>query len=148
MKRVLFLSGCWALVVTGAMHALGHVQMMHMPMQGANATETQLLQLMRSYRDEGTGRTTLELMLGFSLLFTILCAGLGVLGILSARKGGWNPLVARFIGTMAALMLTTSLLYFFVIPSTCLGIAFGLLAVSLVMKPAAAALSPRPTGRD
>jgi len=134
MKRKLFLAGCAAMILTGVFHTLGHIQMMQMPTQGANATETQLLQLMQTYRDGGTGRTTLELLLGFSLLFSIFSIGLGTLGILSTRGNAWSPLVAWFVTTIAGLMLGTSLVYFFVIPSTCLGVAFGLLLLSMIAK--------------
>lgn len=86
MRRKLFLAGCWIMILTGALHTAGHTQMMNLPgQQGADATETQLIQLMSTYRDAGTGRTMLELMLGFSLLFSLICFGVGILGILSAR---------------------------------------------------------------
>ena len=134
MKRKLFLAGCWATLITGALHTFGHVQMMHMPTQGADPTETQLLTLMQTYRDAATGRTTLELMLGFSMLFSILCFGLGILGLLSARGGGLQTLIVRFNAVMLGLMLTASLLYFFLIPTTCLAMAFAFFAAAAAIR--------------
>lgn len=123
------------MILTGALHTAGHTQMMQMPgLQGVDAAETQLIHLMSTYRDAGTGRTMLELMLGFSLLFSLICFGIGVLGILSARGGGpLNELIVRFNAVMLALMLATSAVYFFMAPTICLGVAFALFTAAAVI---------------
>lgn len=135
IRRKLFLAGCWVMVLTGALHTVGHAQMMQMPsQQGVDANETQLIHLMSTYRDAGTGRTMLELMLGFSLLFSLICFGIGILGIFSARGGRpLNDLIVRFNAVMLALMLATSLVYFFAAPSACLGVAFALFTATAVI---------------
>ncbi len=132
MKRRLFLAGCWAMILTGAIHTFA--QAMNMAPKGKDATETQLLQLMQTYRDAGTGRTTMEMLIGFSLLFSIFCFAIGFLGLASAKGGGLNLLVMRFNTILLGSMLAISLIYFFFAPTTCLGIAFALFAAALAMK--------------
>ena len=130
MARKLFLAGCWVMILTGGVHLLGHWQMMHMPTQGASPEETQLLGLMRSFRDPGTGRSTLELMLGFSLMFSLFDFGLGIGGLLA----GPSRRAAVFGCVVTGAALVVSLLYFFAAPSTCLGLAFAaFLAAALLL---------------
>jgi hypothetical protein len=135
MGKILFLTGCWAMIVTGLLHSFGLVQMIAGQQQGANPTETQLLQLMQTYRDPQVGRTTWELMTGLSAIFSLVMFGLGGLGISMSKYYGPPRTIVRFHTFMTGAMLVISVLYFFFLPTTCLAIAFGLFVGAAFTQP-------------
>jgi hypothetical protein len=128
-SRRLFAAGGWVLVALGLVHLLGHYQLV--TAEGADETQRQLLALMRSYeRDFGAGfvRSTMELLTGFSLAFSTLTLGIGLLDLTVLRySAGWTPLLrgvaivnAGIFGVMTAMALR----YWFVAPLLFLVLAF------------------------
>jgi len=86
MSRRLFASGSWVLIALGLVHLLGHYGLV--TSTGENDSERQLLELMRGYRqDMGAGfvRSTMDLLTGFSLAFSILPVGIGLLDLVVLR---------------------------------------------------------------
>jgi hypothetical protein len=135
MGKKLFLAGCWAMIVTGLLHSFGLVQMVAGQQQGANPTETQLLQLMQTYRDPQVGRTMWELMTGFSMIFSVVLFGLGGVGISMSKYYGPPSTLVTFHTLMAGILLLISIVYFFFIPTTCLAIVFGLFVGAAFTQP-------------
>lgn len=129
MSRKLFAAGSWVLVATGLAHLLGHYSLM----TGAPQDEThrQLLELMRGYtRDLGLGfeRSTFDLLAGFSLTFSILTAGMGLVGLLLGRRAGPVPGLLRQSAVLYAgiygVMTAMALRYWFPAPLLFLAAAF------------------------
>jgi hypothetical protein len=86
MSRKLFGAGCWVLIATGLAHLMGHYSLM--TAQGDTEAERQLLSLMRGNpQDMGLGfvRSMFDMVAGFSLTFSVLPAGMGLLGLLLLR---------------------------------------------------------------
>jgi len=96
MARRFFAAGCWVLVVLGAVHLLGHYGMA--TSEGETAAEKQMLALMRGERqDMGLGmvRSTMDIVLGFSLAFSLLSAASGLFGLIVLRHEGRAPGLLR-----------------------------------------------------
>ena len=141
MSRKLFAAGCWVLIATGLVHLLGHYAMV--TAQGQDDTHRQLLALMHSYkRDLGLGfvRSTSDILAGFSLTFSTLSLGLGLLGLTMLRHAAVAPGLLRqaaivYAGTYG-IMTAVALRYFFPAPLT-------FLAATFVCFVAAVATAPR-----
>jgi hypothetical protein len=96
MTRRFFAAGSWVLIALGLVHMLGHYAMV--TSQGDSDAERQLLSLMRGHRqDMGLGfvRSTFDILAGFSLVFSITSAGLGLLGLVALRHSGRAPGLLR-----------------------------------------------------
>lgn len=96
MTRQLFRAGCWVLVATGLVHLLGHYSMV--TNEGQGETERQLLALMRGHtQDMGLGfvRSMFDILAGFSLTFSILTMGMGLLGLVVGRHADRSPGLLR-----------------------------------------------------
>jgi hypothetical protein len=82
MARRFFAAGCWVLILLGLVHLLGHYAMA--TSRGETEAERQMLALMRGERqDMGLGmvRSTMDILLGFSLGFSLLSAASGLFGL-------------------------------------------------------------------
>lgn len=142
MPRKLFAAGCWVLIATALVHLLGHYAMM--TAEGKDETHRQLLSLMHSYkRDLGLGfmRSPFDILAGFSLTFSVLSLGLGLLGLTMVRHAGAAPGLLRqaaivYTGTYG-IMTALGFRYFFPAPLTFLVATFLCFA-------SAAATAPRP----
>jgi len=96
MSRRLFAAGSWVLVATGIVHLVGHYALV--TNEGASEAERQLLAAMRGdHADLGLGfvRTTFDLLTGFSLTFSVLPLGMGLLGLVLLRHAGRAPGLLR-----------------------------------------------------
>jgi len=83
----IFRFGCWVAFVAAAVHLAGHLAG---PAAPANDTERQLAALAASYRytlPGGAHRTLMDFLDGFSLMFALLVAALGALGLITAKRG-------------------------------------------------------------
>jgi len=129
LSRRLFATGAWALVALGLTHLVGHYSLV--TAEGADATQRQLLELMRGYeQDFGVGfvRSTMDLLTGFSLAFSILSLGFGLLDLAVLRHAtGSSPLLRQagvvnvaVFGVMSAMALR----YWFLAPLLFLVVAF------------------------
>jgi hypothetical protein len=129
MSRKLFAAGCWVLVATGLVHLAGHYSLV--TAVGQDETDRQLLSLMRGdTRDLGLGfvRSTFDILAGFSLTFSILPAGMGLLGLLLLRHEGRSPGLLRQAAIVYAglygIMTAIALRYWFPAPLFFLAAAF------------------------
>lgn len=129
MPRRLFVAGCVVLLATGLVHLLGHYAMVTNP--GGGETERQLLTLMREYRqDMGLGfvRSTFDILTGFSLTFSILTTGMGMLGLAVRRHASVAPTLLQQAAVVYAgifgVMTGMALRYWFPAPLFFLAAAF------------------------
>jgi hypothetical protein len=129
MQKRLFAAGCYLLIALGLVHLLGHYGLA--TSAGDNATERQLLGLMRSYeQDMGAGfvRSVMDLLLGFSLTFSILPVGMGMGGLVVLRYGGGARDLLRAFSTVYAgiygIMTVVAFRYWFLAPLLFLAAAF------------------------
>jgi hypothetical protein len=103
VSRRLFATGCWILVVMAAVHLLGHYGLV--TGQGGDETHRQLLSLMREYRrDLGLGmvRSTMDILAGFSLAFSLQSAAAGLMGLLVLRHESRAPGLLRQLAIVYA----------------------------------------------
>ena len=142
LSRRLFGAGAWVLVALGLVHLVGHYSLVSA--EAADGTHARLLDLMRGYQyDFGHNflRSTMELLTGFSLAFSLLSLGLGVIDLLVLRHSvGWPPLL-RQVGTanagIFAVMTTVALRYWFPAPFLFLAAAFLCFVTALGLSPRA-----------
>jgi len=142
LSRRLFGAGAWVLVALGFVHLVGHYSLV--TAEAADATHARLLDLMRGYQhDFGHNflRSTMELLTGFSLAFSLLSLGLGAIDLLVLRHSvGWPPLL-RHVGTANAgifgVMTTVALRYWFPAPFLFLAAAFLCFVTALGLSPRA-----------
>jgi hypothetical protein len=138
-QRAAFLVGCWAAIGTALLHMVGHVQG---PLPPANDQERQLLELATTYRYAlpGAERTMMDLLNGFSLIFSVTLAALGGLGLVVARRALGDPLLmvasARVLAGASAVMLVIAVTNFFIIPVVCLALVAAGFGVASVKPPA------------
>jgi hypothetical protein len=139
-SRWLFAAGAWVLIALGLAHLVGHYSFV--TAEGTGETQRRLLELMRGYQfDFGHNflRSTMELLAGFSLAFSVLSAGLGAVDLVVLHhSNGWTPLLrgavivnAGVFGIMAALALR----YWFPAPLLFLSAAFLCFVSSLGLCP-------------
>ena len=140
MSRKLFAAGCWVLIATGLVHALGHYSLMSA--QGDSEAERQLLALMRGNpQDMGLGfvRSTFDILAGFSLTFSVLPIGMGLLGLLLVRQEGHAPGLLRQASIVYAgiygIMTAIALRYWFPAPFLFLAAAFLCFVSALGLSP-------------
>jgi hypothetical protein len=141
MSRKLFTTGCVVLVALGLVHTLGHYMMT--TNQGETDAERQLLAMMRSNpQDLGLGfmRTMSDIVAGFSLTFSVLPLGMGLVGLVIRRHAAAAPGLLRqaaivYAGTYGV-MTVVALRYWFPAPLFFLALAFACFV-------AAAATAPR-----
>lgn len=108
-------------MVTAIVHLAGHIAG---PPAATNDTERQLLEVMTTYRFQfpgGAERTMMQMMNGFSLILSVLFAGLGAMGLVVAKRGQHDAQLmyaaARTSAIASAAVLLISLLHFFVVPT-------------------------------
>jgi hypothetical protein len=139
MAMKLFTAGAWVLILLGLVHLAGHVALQGAT--GENEVERQLLSLMRDTRtDFGAGfvRSMRDLMSGFSLTFSVLPIGIGVIDLIVGRRGAAVPGLVRAIAIVNAVvfgvMTGVGFAYWFLAPILFLAVAslcFGIAAVAI-----------------
>jgi len=132
--RRLFKAGAVWLLILGAVHSLS----LFRELVPANDTETQLLQLMSSYKFNlvGSLRSMSELMRGFSIAFMLAPLAFGVLDLmLSSERTGLLKRVALVQILWLTAMIVVSLRYFFAIPLTFLSVALIIFVVAWIKLP-------------
>lgn len=125
--RVAWWTGTGACLVTFAAHTLGQLQG---PQPARNDTERELLRLMSTHTLGLPGapdRTMLQLLDGFSWVFSLYFLTIGATAIALRRlRADDASLLRGFAGVQAAslaLCLVISLGCFFVIPTVCIAVA-------------------------
>jgi hypothetical protein len=144
MNRRLFAAGCWVLVATGLVHLLGHYSLV--TAEGDTEAERQLLSLMRGNpQDMGLGfvRSMFDIVAGFSLSFSVLPIGMGILGLLVGRHAGRAPGLLRQAAIVYAgiygIMTAIAFRYWFPAPLFFLAAAFLCFAAAVATAPRAEA---------
>ena len=140
LSRRLFGTGAWVLVALGLVHLFVHYSLV--TAEAADETHGRLLDLMRGYQyDFGHNflRSTMELLTGFSLSFSILSLGLGTIDlIVLSHSTGWPPLL-RQVGTantgIFGIMTAVALRYWFPVPFLFLAAAFLCFVTALGLSP-------------
>jgi hypothetical protein len=129
MQKRLFAAGCWVLIAVGLAHLLGHYSLV--TSTGDSEAERQLLAQMRGHtQDFGAGfvRSTMDILTGFSLTFSILPAGMGLVGLLLWRHEGRAPGLLRQAAVAYAgiygIMTAIAFRYWFPAPLFFLAAAF------------------------
>jgi hypothetical protein len=147
MARTAFKIGCYLAFFAAALHMVGAhiVPAFSPPPVPANDTERQLLDLTSNYKLAlpGAMRSTKDLMDGFSLIFALMLALTGGLGLIVARRSANDPLLlvaaARALAAAYIVGVIISLEYFFLVPTICMGsIAVAFTIASLAPKGPAA----------
>jgi hypothetical protein len=138
-QLLLFKIGCWAALVTAAVHLFGHVAG---PQPAANEIEEEIIQKASSYQFElpgGGRRALMDLMNGFSLSFPVFLATLAGAGLMIAKRGDvlLVQAAARVFAAGSIALLVISFTHWFIIPT--IFIAFFTLCFVL-------ASVPRPEG--
>ncbi len=126
------MAGCVVLILMGATHLAAHFAGLPTPRDSDEAT---LLRLMREYHDPDHGRTTLEILQGFSLFFTAASWTIAALTLVLWRSLRDQPgAVLRrtalvLVGACAAFTVT-SIVYWIWPPTAFLGVATAFFAIS------------------
>ena len=142
MSRKQFTAGCVVLIALGLVHLLGHYGLV--TSQGDNDAERQLLAMMRANpQDMGLGfvRSMFDLVTGFSLTFSILPLGMGLLGLVVRAHASAAPVLLRqaaivYAGTYGV-MTGVALRYWFPAPLFFLAAAFVCFVAAVATAPRA-----------
>jgi hypothetical protein len=128
------------LIVLGSVHLMGHYGLM--TAQGDTEAERQLLSLMRGNpQDMGLGfvRSMFDIVAGFSLTFSILPAGTGLLGLVLLRHEDRAPGLLRQASIVYAgvygIMTGVAFRYWFPAPLFFLAAAFLCFAAAVATAP-------------
>ena len=139
-SRWLFAAGAWVLIALGLAHLLGHCSLV--TAEAVDESHRRLLELMRGYQfDRGHNflRSTMEFLTGFSLAFSVLSLGFGLLDLVVLRHcAGWPPLL-RGVATVNAgvfgIMSALALRYWFPAPFLFLATVFLCFVTALGVSP-------------
>jgi hypothetical protein len=117
----LFVFGCWTTIVTALVHVAGHLAG---PSAPVNDTERQLTALASTYRfalPGGSNRSLMDFMDGFSLVFALLLATIGGVGLIIRKRASHDApfmlAVARTFTVSSVALLGISLTKFFIVPT-------------------------------
>ena len=118
-QLLLFRIGCWAALVTAAVHLYGHIAG---PQPAANEIEEQIIQTASSYQFElpgGGRRALMDFLNGFSLSFPVFLATIAGAGLMVAKRGDvlLVQAVARVFAAGSVALLVVSLTHWFIIPT-------------------------------
>jgi hypothetical protein len=133
--RRLFKAGAVALLVLGLVHSLS---LLRDPVP-ANETEKQLLGLMSSYKFNllGSIRTMAGMLRGFSVSFMLAALGFGLLDLtLSRERAGLLKRAALINIIWLTAMTAISLHYFFIVPTSFLGVTLLIFIAAWLKLPA------------
>jgi hypothetical protein len=124
-RQKLFLQiGCYLALATAAVHMIGQIS----GPQSENEAEKQVLDLMRTTKIAlpGASRSMMEMFEGFGLIFVTFLATSAGIGLIVARRGAADPILAKAIMRALAgaflVAMAISISKFFLIPTVCLGL--------------------------
>lgn len=131
------MASCIVIILMGVAH-LAATNLAPQP-EPKSDDEQKMHELMKTVQVDllGTKRTTVQVMQGFGLFFTLASAAMGIAGIAIAKQAASRRVAVVYVAALAA-MLISSLIYWFIIPTSFLALALVLCAISLVPR------SPRP----
>lgn len=132
-SRFWFKFGSYSMLVTAGLHMVGHF-VSHEP---ANETEKTLLELMTTYQIDfgGMGRSMMDFLQGYSLIFAASLLFVGALNLVVARVRGDDQAFLRTITWMVAgytaVLLAISVAYFIYPPIVTIGFVLLCFVMSL-----------------
>lgn len=128
-----FTAGCAVAILTGIVKAATHFIT---PPAPANPDETELNRLMTTYVIPELGRSTEEILHGFSWWFALAMAAPAIIALILRRGRASDFGLLRTLSIGHALMmgvgLAISLRYFFAIPTGFIGTTFALYAAAAI----------------
>jgi len=133
--RRLFKAGAVALLILGLVHSLSLIR----DLVPANDTEKQLVGLMSSYRFNlmGSLRSMDDLLRGFSVSFMMAALGFGIFDVvLWGERAGLLKRAALVNIIWLAVMTAVALRYFFVVPTSFLGVTLLIFVLAWLKLPA------------
>ena len=140
MAMRFFRIGCYLAFFTAAVHMIGAVLAPQPP--PVDDTHRQLLELATTYKLQlpgGPNRTLMELNDGFSLVYSLMFALTGGLGLIVSRRAANDHLLftatARALAGGYLVLLAISLTYFFMIPTLCTAAVALCFVVSSIRSP-------------
>jgi hypothetical protein len=135
VRKPVWLIVCAAvMILTAIFHTIAQLQ----EQRPSTPQEKQLLELITTVKLSlpGTSRTFNELFQGFNWLMSGSCVGFALVALVMI---GERPRVRRRVALVIALTMglytAISLVYFFIIPIGCFGLACGLAVLSLLLDP-------------
>jgi uncharacterized membrane protein YhhN len=132
--RRIYIAGAVMLIILGLVHSLS---LFRAPVP-ANETERQLIELMDHYRFNvlGSMRTMGNFLQGFSIAFMLAALGFGAVDLALLReRTGLLKRVALVNVLWLAAMVATALRYFFIVPTTFLGVTLLLFVLAWIKLP-------------
>ncbi len=132
----LFIAGCVVLVLM----AIAHFAASFQQPPPRDETERQLLDLMTTYRMdlEGTPRSMMEILKGFSHFFEVASFGMALTGLMLAIGSVRDARVLRRVSiayvVTLGLGLAISLTHWFIIPTSFIGAAMVLFGISAAIE--------------
>jgi hypothetical protein len=131
MRYQWFMASCIVIILMGVAHAVAaYIAPQPEPKPGDEAT---LSHLVKTFEVDLplAKRTTQEIREGFGLFFTLASATMGVVGLQLVRQPVARRIAWIYAGALV-LMLANSLVHWFIIPTSFLGLALLLCAISLL----------------
>jgi hypothetical protein len=136
----IFKAGCYIAFFTAALHMVGHFLV-----APNNDAERQLFDHMQTLPlglPGAPGHTMMDLYKGFSMIYSLMLALTGGLGLIVARRGMQDPTlmlaVARALAGGYLVMTVIGFANFFIIPTALMMAVFVCFALASVRSPAAA----------
>lgn len=140
MAKMAFNVGCYVAILTAVIHMAGAVLAPQPP--PADDTHRQLMELASTYKIQlpgGPNRTLMELNSGFSLVYSLMLALTGGLGLIIARRSANDPVLftaaARALAGGYIVMFVISVAYFFVIPTVLGAMTAAAFTAAALVKP-------------
>lgn len=128
-----FIAGCVVLVLLGIAHSIANLQDLPAPPSEEWGT---LLRLMTTLEEAQTHRTMMELYKGFSWFFTLAPVVMAAAGLVLVPIGCREPSAIKRMATVytvgCALFLGSSLVYWFIAPTSFLALSTLLFLISAV----------------
>jgi hypothetical protein len=138
-QLLVFKIGCYATLLTVAMHMFGHVVGGFQP---ENEAEAKVIDLATNYKfalPGGAERSLMDLTNGYSLTFAMLLATVAATGLVIAKRGREDGrlmlAVARTFAIGSAVLTVIALTNFFIIPAMCLALMTVCFAIASVASP-------------
>ena len=135
-----FKLGCYIAFVTAALHMTGHFML-----APSNDAERELFQHMETVAlglPGAPSHTMMDLYKGFSMLYSVMLALTGGLGLIIARRGIQDPTLmlaaARALAGAYLVLTVIGFTNFFIIPTALMLAVFVCFALASVPRPAAA----------
>jgi hypothetical protein len=116
-----FRFGCWVALSIAIALLVGYLIGPTNPSNDLGRSFRALAMEERFLLPGGSDRTLMDFVNGFSLMFCVVVAGVGGLGLIVAHRGSDNDLlmlaVSRVLAITSLLLLGLSLTYFFIVPT-------------------------------